>query len=113
VAERRTGEGESVAKGIRKAGGEARFVCVDVSREEEVQALVAQTVETCGRLDCAFNNAAGAPGAQRGRIHEYPAEDWDAVVDVHLERTFLCMKCEIRQMRVQGGGAIVNMSPTA
>ena len=110
VAARRLEEGESVAKGIREAGGEARFVRVDVSQEEEVQALVAQTVETYGRLDYAFNNAGGAPTAKRGRIHEYPVEDWDGVVDVHLKGIFLCMKYEIRQMLEQGAGAIVNMS---
>ena len=110
VAARRSEEGESVAKEIRKTGGEARFIRTDVSSEEDVQALVEQTVEAYGRLDCAFNNAGGAPTAPRGRIHEYPADDWDAVVDVHLKGIFLCMKHEIRQMLEQGGGAIVNMS---
>jgi len=110
VAARRSDEGESVAKEIRKAGGEARFIRTDVSSEEDVQALVEQTVEAYGRLDCAFNNAGGAPTAPRGRIHEYPVDDWDAVVDVHLKGIFLCMKHEIRQMLEQGGGAIVNMS---
>ena len=111
VAARRSEEGESVAKAIREAGGEARFLRVDVSQEEEVRALVERTVEIYGRLDCAFNNAGGAPTAKRGRIHEYPVEDWDAVVDVHLKGIFLCMKYEIRQMlEQQGGGAIVNMS---
>jgi NAD(P)-dependent dehydrogenase (short-subunit alcohol dehydrogenase family) len=110
VAARRSEEGESVAKEIRKTGGEARFIRTDVSSEEDVQALVEQTVEAYGRLDCAFNNAGGAPTAPRGRIHEYPVDDWDAVVDVHLKGIFLCMKHEIRQMLEQGGGAIVNMS---
>ena len=110
VAARRSEEGESVAKEIRKTGGEARFIRTDVSSEEDVQALVEQTVEAYGRLDCAFNNAGGAPTAPRGRIHEYPVDDWDAVVDVQLKGIFLCMKHEIRQMLEQGGGAIVNMS---
>ncbi len=110
VAARRAEEGESVAVGIRESGGEARFVRADVSREEDVEALVARTVEAYGRLDCAFNNAGGSPSARRGRIHEYPVEDWNAVVDVHLKGIFLCMKYEIRQMLAQGGGAVVNMS---
>ena len=110
VAARRTEEGEGVVEGIREAGGEALFVRADVSREEDVEALVARTVEAYGRLDCAFNNAGDSPSAKRGRMHEYPVEDWDAVVDVHLKGIFLCMKYEIRQMLEQGGGAIVNMS---
>ena len=110
IAARRVDEGEAVARGIRDSGGEARFVRADVSREEDVDSLVAQTVEAYGRLDCAFNNAGGAPTAPRGRIHEYPLEDWNAVVDVHLKGIFLCMKYELRQMLAKGGGAIVNMS---
>ncbi|HEY5953639.1 MAG TPA: SDR family NAD(P)-dependent oxidoreductase, partial [Terrimicrobiaceae bacterium] len=57
VAGRREVEGaESVAL-IEKAGGKGLFVKADVSREEEIEALVARTVAHCGRLDIAFNNA--------------------------------------------------------
>ena len=53
--------GEDTVKTIRDAGGVAIFVKCDVSNEKEVEALVAKTVETYGRLDCAFNNAGIGP----------------------------------------------------
>src|SRR3954471_6994542 len=57
VAGRRGEGGAQVVREIEKGGGEALFVRTDVSREEDVQALVARTVERFGRLDFAFNNA--------------------------------------------------------
>src|SRR2546423_6293729 len=61
VAARRVEQGEQVVKLIRDAGGPALFVQTDVSKATDVQALIARTIETYGRLDCAFNNA-GIPG---------------------------------------------------
>src|SRR5579864_9352601 len=58
LAARRTEAGEKVAKEIEAAGGTALFVRADVSRPEEVRALVEQAVRKYGRLDCAVNNAA-------------------------------------------------------
>src|SRR4051812_44097505 len=57
IAGRREEEGAAVVREIEQAGGEALFVRTDVSREAEVAALVAQTVDRFGRLDFAFNNA--------------------------------------------------------
>jgi NAD(P)-dependent dehydrogenase (short-subunit alcohol dehydrogenase family) len=50
--------GEETVRGIKVAGGEAIFVPTDVSRAEDVAALVDKALERWGRLDCAFNNAA-------------------------------------------------------
>ena len=73
--------------------------------------MVAAAVRTYGRLDLAFNNA-GVFGPE-GRIHEAPEEQWDALIDINLKGTWLCMKYEIPQMIVQGHGAIVNTSSGA
>jgi NAD(P)-dependent dehydrogenase (short-subunit alcohol dehydrogenase family) len=103
--------GREVAEAIRKAGGEAAFVRCDVTRPQEIAALVRATVETYGRLDCAFNNA-GFEG-KRARVADLPIEVWDEVMDVNLKGVWLSMKYEIPQMLKQGGGVIVNMSSNA
>jgi NAD(P)-dependent dehydrogenase (short-subunit alcohol dehydrogenase family) len=100
--------GEVTVNHIKKSGGEAIFIRTDVSKSEEVQALVKKTVQTYGRLDFAFNNAGvnkgiGVPTA------DYKEEDWDFVQSINLKGVWLCMKYEIRQMLKQGGkAAIVN-----
>jgi len=100
--------GEATVDHIKESGGEAIFVKTDVSKSEDVQALVNKTVETYGKLDCALNNA----GINRGigvPTADYKEEDWDVVQSVNLKGVWLCMKYEIRQMLKQGGKAsIVN-----
>jgi NAD(P)-dependent dehydrogenase (short-subunit alcohol dehydrogenase family) len=60
---RGTERGIQVQREIQAAGGSALFVCADVSREQQVQALIEKTVTEYGRLDCAFNNAASVEEA--------------------------------------------------
>jgi NAD(P)-dependent dehydrogenase (short-subunit alcohol dehydrogenase family) len=98
--------GQSTVDLIRETGGEAIFVRCDVSEDEEVQALIARTLDAYGRLDAAFNNA-GVEGALAPTA-EYSVEDWDRVMAVNLKGVWLCMRSEIRAMLRQGGGAIVN-----
>jgi NAD(P)-dependent dehydrogenase (short-subunit alcohol dehydrogenase family) len=104
---------EETVQTIRSAGGEATFIRCDVTKEEEVEALVAASVEAYGCLDYAFNNAGVAPDGKRigvFPIAECPTDTWDKMIDVNLKGIFLCMKYEIRQMLKQGRGAIVNTS---
>jgi NAD(P)-dependent dehydrogenase (short-subunit alcohol dehydrogenase family) len=108
VADVAVEDGERTVAEIRAAGGEARFVRVDVSQSSEVQAMVERTVDWYGRLDCAFNNA--------GVFYEdQPTADcteeiWDKTIAIDLKGVFLCLKYELPQMVKQGGGAIVNTS---
>ena len=112
VSGRRETEGEETSNLIRAAGGDGLFVKSDVSKSSDVQSLVQKTVEKFGRLDIAFNNA-GIEGKWVPLI-EQSLEDWDAVIDVNLKGTWLCLKYEIQQMLKQGGGGtIVNMSSVA
>jgi len=99
--------GEETARLIGDSGGRALFFEADVSKQDQVEALVRRTVEAYGRLDCAFNNA-GIAGAIGVSSHEYPDDVWDRVVAINLKGVWLCMKHEIPQMLKQGGGAIVN-----
>jgi NAD(P)-dependent dehydrogenase (short-subunit alcohol dehydrogenase family) len=100
--------GKDTVQQIKAMSGEATFCQVDVSRAEQVSAMVEQTVKWYGRVDHAFNNA-GVLG-KLAPTAEYTELEWDQVVDVHLKGVWLSMKYEIRQMIAQKGGTIVNTS---
>lgn len=100
--------GQSAAEEIRKAGGDALFLKTDVSREDDVERMVKTAVDTFGRLDGAFNNA-GLPTRAK-LLPDLSSQDYDMVHGVNERGVFLCMKYEIAEMRLTGGGAIVNTS---
>jgi NAD(P)-dependent dehydrogenase (short-subunit alcohol dehydrogenase family) len=105
--------GEETIRLIKNEGGEAAFVRCDVSKAKEVEALVAKTVETYGKLDFAFNNAGIGPDGKRVpvvHVAEMPEELWERTININLTGVFYCMKYEIRQMLKQKSGAIVNTS---
>lgn len=99
----RTAAAELAAQGHRTLA-----VRCDVSDDAEVEAMVDQTVATFGRLDAAYNNA----GVQNvlAETADAPRDDYDRVMGVNLRGVWSCMKFELRQMRTQGSGAIVNCS---
>ena len=103
--------GEETVRMIKAAGGEAIFVKTDVTKTAEVEVLVKKTVETYGRVDCAFNNA-GIEG-EMAPTADCTEENWDRVVNIDLKGVWLCMKYEIPQMLKQEGGAIVNTASVA
>ena len=93
---------------LTAAGHQALGVTCDVSDEAQVAALVERTVGEFGRLDMAFNNA-GIMIPVSDAADE-PAERFDRVTAINLRGVWACMKHELRQMREQGSGAIVNCS---
>lgn len=101
-------QGEETVSLIKDQGGEATFIKADISQATEVEAMVVKTVETYGRLDCAFNNA-GTEG-NTAPITELSESDLNKVIDINIKGTWLCLKYEITQMLKQGGGVIVNTS---
>lgn len=103
--------GEETVALIRAQGGEAEFHRTDVTDAAAVDALVAVTVERFGRLDWAVNNA-GIEG-ERGNTAECSDENWSRTLAVNLTGAWYCLRAELRQMRQQGGGAIVNMASIA
>jgi NAD(P)-dependent dehydrogenase (short-subunit alcohol dehydrogenase family) len=94
--------------GLTSAGHTVLGVTCDVSDEEQVAALVAHTVASFGRLDMAFNNA-GIMIPPSNAADE-PADNFDRVDAINLRGVWACLKHELRQMREQGTGAIVNCS---
>jgi NAD(P)-dependent dehydrogenase (short-subunit alcohol dehydrogenase family) len=93
---------------ITAAGRQAIGVTCDVAEEAQAAAMVERTVATYGQLDMAFNNA-GIVGFT-GDPADESAESFDRVTAVNLRGIWTCMKHELRQMRIQGSGAIVNCS---
>ena len=100
--------GEKVAA---EAGGEARFLRTDVTREADVRAMVEAALEAFGQLDCAVNNA-GISGGM-GLVQDVSLDDWSRTLAVNLTSVFLCMKYEVPALRAAGGGSIVNVASGA
>ncbi len=107
IADLNVSGGEQTAQLIKQAGGESIFVEADVSKSTSAEAMVNRTVESYGRVDCAFNNAGVARG---GSTVDCKEEDWDLTISVNLTGVWLSMKYEIAQMLKQSGGTIVNTS---
>ncbi len=102
---------QPTAQAVQEAGGEGLVLARDIAQPEEVEAAVAETVATFGRLDIAFNNAGVENVA--APVAEIALADWDRILDINLRGTFVCMKHEIAQMLRQGGGVIVNTASGA
>jgi NAD(P)-dependent dehydrogenase (short-subunit alcohol dehydrogenase family) len=102
--------GEETVRLIEGTGGNAIFIKCDVSKALDVEAMVQKTVDTYGRLDCAFNNA--GVGVVVPTV-ECTEEQWDLTMNVNLKGVWLCMKYEIPWIAKQGGGAIVNTASAA
>jgi NAD(P)-dependent dehydrogenase (short-subunit alcohol dehydrogenase family) len=96
---------------IQESGGEAMFVPTDVSRSDQVERLIDQTLSAYGRLDMAHNNA-GIEGPI-AKIADCTEADWDRTIEVNLKGVWLSMKYEIPAMLKIGSGAIVNTASVA
>jgi len=113
VADVQVEAGQDTVRMIGEAAGEARFIKADVSQADEVEALVARTVEAYGRLDCAFNNAGIEGDPMLASLTGCTVDEWDRVLGINLKGVWLCMKYEVPQMLKQGAGSIVNTSSVA
>ena len=98
----------SATDSLAAGGYQALGVVCDVTDEDQVAALLDSTVAAYGRLDMAFNNA-GIMIPPSDAADE-PADNFDRVDAINLRGVWACMKYELRQMREQGSGAIVNCS---
>ena len=103
--------GDRTVKMIKEKGGEAAFVEANVSVTKQVEAMINKTVETFGRIDCAFNNA-GIEGRIANTV-DCSEEIFDRTIAINLKGVWLCMKYEFPQMLMQGGGSIVNTASVA
>jgi NAD(P)-dependent dehydrogenase (short-subunit alcohol dehydrogenase family) len=100
-------EAQQVVAAITSAGGEALFVRLDVTKEEDWQEVVSTTVTRLGKLDILVNNA-GISGTYTSDL--LSTEAWDRIMAINARGVFLGMKYAIPAMQKAGGGSIVNIS---
>jgi NAD(P)-dependent dehydrogenase (short-subunit alcohol dehydrogenase family) len=98
---------QETARLITDTGGTAIPVTADISKIDDVKAMVGKAVEAFGGLDCAINNAMRS--IDRVPLADIEEDDWNRAKAVNITGVFLCMKYEIRAMLERGGGAIVNI----
>lgn len=111
IAARSKDKIEDTARQIKAQGGQVLAIPVDISREEDVASMVAQTVDHFDALDILVNNAA-AEGPTLP-IHEMDGKDWRQVVDVNLNGLFYCTKHALRVMIPRKSGNIINIGSIA
>ncbi|MCK4522689.1 glucose 1-dehydrogenase [Candidatus Aerophobetes bacterium] len=98
---------EKTAKEIREFGYRVIPVVADVSKKEDIQAMVDRAMEEFGEIGFLFNNAGII---RRCPSENYSEKDWDDVINVNLKAVFLCSQMVGRIMIKQGGGKIINTS---
>ena len=104
VGDVREDEGRALAE---KIGGDAVFVRLDVTSEEDWAAAIKEAANRYGKLDILVNNAGVSA---RSSIEETTGADWDRVMDINAKGVFLGTKAAIPEMRKAGGGSIINIS---
>jgi len=101
------GELDETVEQVNALGGKAIGMVADVSKANEVKAVVDRTIETFGKVDILVNNAAVDIF---GPCHEVSEEDWDVIIDVNLKGSWLFCKYIIPHMLEQESGKIINIS---
>jgi len=101
---------EETANIISSEGGLALPFRADVTKADDVEAMVKACIADFGRIDVLDNNVGIA---DVGGVVELPEKSWDRVLDVNLKGAFLTMKHVIPLMVVEGGGSIINISSVA
>lgn len=111
VADKRQEEGEKVAKQIKDEGGEAIFILVDITDENQIKDMVETTVKTYGTVNVLVNNAGVFV---LGDVHELTNEQYDLVMNTDVRGYYWCSKYVIPYMLQAGGGSIImNSSASA
>lgn len=104
-------DGKTVVEEINAAGGDARYIHHDVTREDQWETVIAEVLAAYNRLDVLVNNAGIAIAAPS--ITEMTLEDFQQQNAVNLDGVFLGMKYCIPVMAEHGGGSVINMSSVA
>ncbi len=106
-------EAEATARDIAAAGGRALAVRADVSREDEVRAMVEQVADLFGGVDLLVNNAATTEYIALRDLDEVSDTVWDRIFAVNVRGPFYCARAVAPHMRARGRGAIVNIGSIA
>ncbi len=103
-------ECEKVVEEIKAQGNEAIAIECDISKEQDVDNLIAKTIQKWGKLDILVNNAGIAEFKPFLEITE---QEWDRTIDINLKGYFLCSKAAAKEMAKQKKGIIVNIGSVA
>lgn len=101
---------QETADMIKANGGTAAAMAVDVTKEEDANAMIDRAVELFGKVDLMYNNAGICTVM---KVEDMPVEKWDQIFAVNCRGVFLGSKAAIRQMKKQGGGRIINTASQA
>ena len=112
ISARRLPQLEEVAERIRANGGEVLAVPTDVSKLEDVENLVAKTVEAFGKIDVLVNNA-GVLEAGLKPIDCYSDEDLEWVFGINTKGTLYCTRAVVKEMMKNNSGSIINLDSVA
>ncbi len=110
LASRTGGEIESVAEEVRALGSRALALPTDVGEEDQVEALVAGTLDAFGKVDILVNCAGIAVYAP---VLDYPTADFDRTIATNLRGVFLCSRAVLKGMYARGSGTIINIASIA
>lgn len=102
--------GESVAQQLCQQGQKAIFIQTDVSKADDANRLIQETLNQYGRLDILHNNAGILVV---GAVTTISEADWDRCIDINLKSVYLVSKYAIPAMQQTGGGVIINTASTA
>lgn len=111
VNARKASDCDAVVQKIVASGGKAIAVGADISKKDDVTALVAETIKQFETIDILVNNA--GIEATPTLAMDISEEQWDRVLGVNLKGVFLCCQAVIPQMMKQNNGRIINISSTA
>ena len=100
--------GEATVVEVERLGGQGLMLEADVSDSSDCKRVVETTVERFGGVDILFNNVGIQPPASYVNVEDTPESMWDRIIGVNLKSCFLMSKYSIPQMRVRGGGVIIN-----
>jgi NAD(P)-dependent dehydrogenase (short-subunit alcohol dehydrogenase family) len=103
------GAGATTLSSIHDAGGDARYVHADVSREPDAEGMIRETIEAFGRLDVLYNNA-GVMLPDDGSVHATDEAIWDLTLAVNVKGVAFGCKYGIPAMLERGGGSIINVA---
>lgn len=106
-------EAERTAELVKQGGGEPLLVQADVARDQQVRAMVAQTLDRFGRVDLLVNNAGITAFVAFPDLDGLTDEVWDRLFGVNVKGTFFCCRAVAEPMRRQGHGRIINISSVA
>lgn len=110
MAGRSREKGKALEQTIRESGGEALYIPCDVTREEEIIAMIDKTVEVFGGIDILFNNAGVMLPSME--IERMPVEDWKETFDVNIKGYFLVTRYA-KPYLLKGRGVIINNASIA